>query len=62
MPPRRYGEGPTRMQDGAIMKITFTNKDRCYISTCSRRPRHIITYFDKQVWVCREDTARDGTC
>jgi hypothetical protein len=60
MSPRRNGEGPTRMKDGATMKVTFTGKDRCYLGICTRVPNHIIAFFDRRVWVCKDCSRYDG--
>lgn len=52
--PRRNGIGPHRIQNGAIMKQTFTGKDKCWHRVCTGKPKHIITDpFGQRVWVCK---------
>lgn len=60
MSPRRHGIGPHRIRDGAIMKQTFTGRDKCWIDACTNKPAHVITEpFGKKVWVCKGHVPRN---
>lgn len=58
---RREGAGPTRVRDGALVKVTQAGgRDLCWAHGCERVPATVITWHGQRVWVCRADAAWDG--
>jgi len=59
---RRVGPGPTRVREGALVKVTLRgDRDRCWMHGCERVPARVITFHGRRVWVCRRDASWDGT-
>lgn len=62
MADKKYGLGPHRIERGVIIKLTTTEpqRDRCFMDDCQNRPKHVISYYNRQVGVCNAHRDLDG--
>lgn len=57
----REGPGPTRVRDGALVRVTPPgDRDLCWLHGCERVPVAIIAFYGRWVWVCGWDRGLDG--
>lgn len=47
-------------KDGALIRVTPSGKEHCYMHACDNLPKNVITFYQKKVWVCKRHSTRDG--